>query len=80
MTHRLPSDPGARPRPRGLAVLVVVIAAIAFIVLAPGVASPAPSGPRSVGFEPAELTGTDLGSVLATPHNNNEGNGHRTST
>ena len=51
MSHRLPTHRGARTKPRGLAVLLIALAAILFIVVAPGVASTAPPGPDAPGAD-----------------------------
>ena len=51
MSHRLPTPRGARAKPRGLAVLLIALAAILFIVVAPGVASTAPPGPDAPGAD-----------------------------
>ncbi len=51
MSHRLPTPRGARAKPRGLAVLLIALAAIIFIVVAPGVASTAPPGPDAPGAD-----------------------------
>ncbi len=51
MSHRLPTHRGARTKPRGLAVLLIALAAILFIAVAPGVASTAPPGPDAPGAD-----------------------------